>query len=216
MIRFLSRASDTSGVPAAGVARRRLVGSRRRALPSAGCRNRDRRQQPDVRQQRQGRAQGVRRLSGSRDEARRSTTTRSITGPRSPRRSPASRSCSCAIAGCCRSTIRSSSTCPSCAQVHNPFGDISQVTIRHLMTHSAGLSRRHLAVGRRSAVASVRTDPLGAGRRDDAVHRPAVRARHEVQLLEPGRHLSRPDHRAAVRRRLRGLHHQEHLHAARA
>src|ERR1051325_452389 len=27
---------------------------------------------------------------------------------------------------------------PELRQVHNPYGDISQVTIRHLMTHSAG------------------------------------------------------------------------------
>ena len=74
---------------------------------------------------------------------------------------------------------------------------------------------RHVAVGRRSAVASVRADPLGAGGRDDAVYRAAVPAGHEVQLLEPRRHLSRPHHRAVFRRRLRGVHQQEHLHAAR-
>ena len=56
---------------------------------------------------------------------------------------------------------------------------------RHLAGHDPApddaqrrLPRRHLAVGRRSAVASVRADPLGAGGRDDAVHRAAVPAGH--------------------------------------
>ena len=50
---------------------------------------------------------------------------------------------------------------PELRRVHNPFGDISQVTIRHLMTHSAGLPRGDVAVGRRPAVASVRADASG-------------------------------------------------------
>ena len=93
---------------------------------------------------------------------------------------------------------------------------------RHLAGHDPSpddaqrrLPRRHVAVGRRSAVASVRADALGAGGRDDAVHRAAVPAGHQVQLLESRRHLSRAHHRAVLRRRLRGLHQQEHLHAAR-
>ena len=174
MIRLLSALSLLGRVHAAGRARRRPLVARRRALPSAPPADRHRRQQPDVREERRGRAPGVRGLPGPGDEARRWTTRRSTTGRRSRRRSPASRSCSCATAACCRSTIRRSSTCRSCAQVHNPFGDISQVTIRHLMSHSAGFRAGDVAVGRRPAVAPVRADALGAARRDAAVHRAAV------------------------------------------
>ena len=73
---------------------------------------------------------------------------------------------------------------PELREVHNPVR-------RHLAGHHPSpdvaqrrVPRGHLAVGRRSAVASVRADALGAGRRDAAVHRAAVQAGHEVQLLE--------------------------------
>ena len=67
----------------------------------------------------------------------------------------------------------------------------AQSVRRHLAGHDPppdvaqrGVPRGDVAVGRRPAVASVRADDLGAARRDDAVHGRAVRAGHEVQLLE--------------------------------
>ena len=198
--------------PAAGRLRGRACC---RALPPAGQRDRHRRQQPDVRHATATSSTRHSWVPGSGDASASWTKRRSITGRRSPRRSPASRSCSCATADCCRSTIRPIKYVPELRDVHNPFGDMSQVTIRHLMSHSAGLARRDLAVGRRQAVASVRADALVAVRRDVSVYRAAVQARDAVQLLESRRDLPRPHHRTAVRRRLRGLHQQEPLHAAR-
>ena len=78
---------------------------------------------------------------------------------------------------------------PELRQVHNPFGEMSQITIRHLLSHSAGFRAGDVAVGRRQALASVRADALGAARRDDALHRDPVRAGQQVQLLE-SRHRS--------------------------
>ena len=42
--------------------------------------------------------------------------------------------------------------------MHNPFGDISQVTIRTLMQHAAGFRDADLALGWRQAVAPIRAD----------------------------------------------------------
>ena len=63
------------------------------------------------------------------------------------------------------------------ARGHNPFGDISQVTIRHLMSHSAGFRAGTWPWGGDQAVASVRADGVGAARRDDAVHRDSSSSR---------------------------------------
>ncbi|MBK7600875.1 MAG: beta-lactamase family protein [Acidobacteria bacterium] len=38
---------------------------------------------------------------------------------------------------------------PELKAVHNPFGDINQITIRHLMTHSAGFRSATWLMGRR-------------------------------------------------------------------
>ena len=104
---------------------------------------------------------------------------------------------------------------PELREVHNPYGDISQVTIRQLMSHSAGF---------RAA-----TWPWGGDKPwhpfeptqwaqlvamfpyTELLFKPGTR----VQLLQPRRHRARPHHRGALRRRLRSLRHQEHLHAAR-
>ena len=51
---------------------------------------------------------------------------------------------------------------PELRLAHNPFGDISQVKIRHLMSHCGGLPRRDLAVGRRQALAPIRAHVVGA------------------------------------------------------
>ena len=76
---------------------------------------------------------------------------------------------------------------PELRQVHNPFGDMSQVTIRHLMSHSAGIPRRHLAVGRRPAVASLRADRVGAARGDVALHRACCSSRaRKYRYSNPG------------------------------
>ena len=49
---------------------------------------------------------------------------------------------------------------PELSEVHDPYGEIDDITIRHLMTHSR-VPQRHLAVGRQ-AVAAPRTDALVA------------------------------------------------------
>ena len=89
-------------------------------------------------QQRRGRAQGVRRLPGSRDESAPvdddtiyhwASITKTFTG--------------IAIMqlrdrGLLSLDDPAVKYVPELREVHNPYGDISQVTIRHLMTHSAG------------------------------------------------------------------------------
>ena len=67
---------------------------------------------------------------------------------------------------------------PELRQVHNPFGDMSQVTIRHLMTHSAGFRAGTWPWGGDQPWHPVRADAMGAGRGDVAVHRAAVQAGH--------------------------------------
>ena len=104
---------------------------------------------------------------------------------------------------------------PELRQVHNPFGDISQVTIRQLMSHSAGFRAGTWPWG-----GDQPWHPFEPTRWEQVVAmfpytELLFQPGHEVQLLESRRHLSRPHHRAVVGRRLRGLHHQEHLHAAR-
>ena len=104
---------------------------------------------------------------------------------------------------------------PELREVHNPFGDISQVTIRHLMTHSAGFRAGTWPWGGDQPWHPFEPTRWAQIVAMMPVHRAAVPAGHAVQLLESRRHLPRPDHRAVLGRRLRGLHRQEHLHAAR-
>ena len=89
---------------------------------------------------------------------------------------------------------------PEFRRVHNPFGDVAQVTIRHMMTHSSGLRAPTWPWGGdqpwhpfeptdwEQLVAML---PYTA-----AEFRPG----HEVQLFESRRDLPRPDHSAPVRR----------------
>ena len=65
---------------------------------------------------------------------------------------------------------------PELRQVHNPFGDMSQVTIRHLMTHSAGFRAGTWPWGGDQPWHPVRADAMGAGRGDVSLHRAAVQA----------------------------------------
>ena len=152
----------------------------------------------------------------TRRPAGRSIARPSITGRRSPRPSPASRSCSCATAGCSRSTIPSSSTCPSSGRFTTRSATSAQITIRHLMSPQRRASRASTwPWGGDQPWHPFEPTRVGPARGDVAVHRGAVRAGHAIPLLEPRHHLPRPDHRDAVRRGLRDVRHQEHPDAAR-
>jgi hypothetical protein len=65
---------------------------------------------------------------------------------------------------------------PELRRIHNRFGDVSAITIRRLMSHSAGLRSSTWPAGRQPALAPVRADAVGTTRRDVAVYRGAVRA----------------------------------------
>ena len=85
---------------------------------------------------------------------------------------------------------------PELALAHDPFGNIADIKIRHLMSHSAGFRAATWPWGGDQPWHPVRADQLGAAGRDDAVHGRAVRAGLEVQLLESRRGLPRANHRA--------------------
>ena len=102
---------------------------------------------------------------------------------------------------------------PEFALVHDPYGE-SQMKIRHLMSHSAGLRASTWPWGGDNpGILSNRQRGSSSSR---CCRTPTCSSRrHEVQLLESRRDFPRPDHPAAFRRRLRGLRHQEHPDAAR-
>ncbi len=104
---------------------------------------------------------------------------------------------------------------PELRQVHNPHGDMAQVTLRHLLSHSAGFRGGHLALVRRQGLGALRAAPLRAARRHVALHRAALRPRQPLQLLQPGDRVPGADHRGPHQRGLRGVRRQEHAPAAR-
>ena len=63
---------------------------------------------------------------------------------------------------------------PELREVHNKFGSMDEITIRHLMTHSAGFRGFDLAVGSRPGLGTVRADRIFAACRDVPVHRDPV------------------------------------------
>ena len=107
---------------------------------------------------------------------------------------------------------------PELRQVHNAYGPIDAITIRHLLTHSAGFRNPTWPWDCDDAdqlrLAALRADQVVAGRGHAALHPRRLRAGQPLELLEPRLRLSRPDHRAPQRRRLRSLHRQEHSQAA--
>ena len=86
---------------------------------------------------------------------------------------------------------------PELALAHDPFGNIADIKIRHMMSHSAGFRAATWPWGGDQPWHPFEPTDLGAAGRDAAVHGRAVRARHEVQLFESRRDLPRANHRAA-------------------
>ena len=90
----------------------------------------------------------------------------------------------CATAASCRSTTRSLRWVPELRQVHDPYGMIDSITLRMLLSHSAGFQNPTWPYGKRQAVGAVRADDVEPARRDDAVSGAALQTRLAVQLLE--------------------------------
>ena len=190
--------------------------SRRRRLPAAAAPGRHRRQQPDVRARRARSSRATRRASRI-STAKTPTTDDTIYHWASITKT---------FTGIAIMQLRDRGLLslddpvvkyvPELRAGHNPFGDISQVKIRHLMSHSAGFRAATWPWGGDQPWHPFEPTTLGAARRDDAVHRRAVRAGHRSTATRTpasiflGRIIE-----LSLRRRLRGLRHQEHPDAAR-
>ena len=107
---------------------------------------------------------------------------------------------------------------PELRQVHDAFGPIDAITIRMLSVAQRRFPQSHLAVGLRHHaglfLGAVRADPLGAGECHAALHQYRLQAGFALELFQCRLCLPGPDHRAADRRRLRSLCHQEYPDAA--
>ena len=75
---------------------------------------------------------------------------------------------------------------PELRQVRNPHGDMAQVTLRHLLSHSAGLPQPHLAVGRREGLGALRAPALRAARGHAALHPAPLRPGQPCSYSNPG------------------------------
>ena len=90
---------------------------------------------------------------------------------------PASRSCSFATAGLLKLDDPVTKYLPELRAVHNPFGSMDDITIRHLMTHSAGFRNPTWPWDARQGLGAVRADRILAACRDVPIHRNSVSSR---------------------------------------
>ena len=224
-VRSLRKAVRTAGiVTAAGLVCR---GSRQRAGPGArrlgrvqrGVRRvckagRSGRRACDRATRRAGSSRSMRTASAIGSAGRRRMRAGSITGPRSRRRSPRSRSCSCVTAACSRWTIRSRATFPSC--------DRCTTASARWTTSRSGCCSRILPASRIPPGPTARGgpwEPFEPTRWEQLVammpyQQLAFRAGLPVRLQQSRLHLPRPRDRGAHRRSVGRVRPEEHLDAA--
>jgi CubicO group peptidase (beta-lactamase class C family) len=93
---------------------------------------------------------------------------------------------------------------PELREVHNAYGSMDDITIRHLMTHSAGFRNPTWPWDRGQDWEPF--EPTEYSQLVAMFRSPrSVQAREQVQLFESRDHFSRPHHREAHRRQLRSV-----------
>ena len=145
-----------------------------------------------------------RRGSGSPTSPPRRTPTpaRSTGSHRSPRRSPARRSCSCATRDGSTSTTPRSTHLPELRAAQSPFGAIETITIRRMLSHESGLKGEPPDTD--WSAAPIRGPPAAESRQRGRVRHPGS-AEHPEQVLESRLPVARRDRDARVGRGLRRL-----------
>ena len=104
---------------------------------------------------------------------------------------------------------------PELRLMHDPYGSIDSVTLRMLLSHTAGFQNPTWPYSRGPTVGAIRTDDLGAAGRDDAVPGGALQTGFPLQLFQPRVHLPGPCRGDHHRRTLGQLCAEESLRTAR-